>query len=159
MKLFDENFKNNHFQYFIQCAIAAGVFMVIMALLDVLLNATVVASLGATSFIVFTMPHKQRSKPKYIIGGYLVGCVVGSIGAFVNNSFPYSSIVIVGGLVIGFAIYFMTILNVEHPPAAAFALGLALEGTSIYTVAVVLSSAIVMMILKYVFRKWLIDLL
>lgn len=159
MRWFDPKFKENRLRYLIQSLLAAGIFSIIMYLLDILLNATVVASLAATTFIVFTLPHKDNSKPRYILGGYSVGTLVGTIFSMIAQLLPATSISLLAGLTVGLAIFLMVTLNFEHPPATAFALGLVLDGSGVYTLVIVFFSLMTMLFLKHLLRKHLIDLL
>jgi len=48
----------------IQCGIATVIIFFILLWLDVLLGPSIVASLGATSFIVFAMPGSRAARPR-----------------------------------------------------------------------------------------------
>jgi CBS-domain-containing membrane protein len=49
-------------------------------------NVVIIASIGATAFIVFTMPDNITAQPRNVIGGQLVGLFFG----FVFSLFPQS---------------------------------------------------------------------
>ena len=55
--------------------------------------------------------------------------------------------------------FLMVILNVDHPPAAGFAVGLVIEHWDLWTVTVMLSDTIVLMGLKKLFEKQTINLI
>ena len=57
-------------------------------------HAVVIASIGATSFIVFAMPNNVSGQPKRIIGGHLLGFFVGSCFAV----FPLMDFLLFGAL-------------------------------------------------------------
>ena len=65
---------------------AITVFFITIFLSD---NPVVIASIGATSFIVFAMPNNVSAEPKRIIGGHLVGFFVGVCFAV----FPFMDII------------------------------------------------------------------
>ncbi len=79
MKLMDENFLRHKRRYVLQCLVASVFFMINMLILDVVLNEAIVASVGATCFIIFTMPHRLSSRPRIILGGYFLGGISGTI--------------------------------------------------------------------------------
>ena len=76
MKVFDEKFRRNKVRYISQCILATLSVFVVLLLLDVITNVAVIAALGASFFIAFTMPEKQVSKPRFLIGGYLEGLYI-----------------------------------------------------------------------------------
>jgi CBS-domain-containing membrane protein len=81
-------------------------------------NAVVVASIGATAFIVFTMPRLPTAQPRRIIGGHIIGLVSGSLAALVPHNAELTTILIYA-LAVGVSIFLMVSLDMEHPPAAA----------------------------------------
>lgn len=81
-KFIDEKFLLNKWKYISQCLIVTFFFWIILLMLDFVIKIAIVASLGATCFIIFTIPHKNASKTQYIIGGYSVGVVGG--GGYVH---------------------------------------------------------------------------
>ena len=58
--------------------------------LDVLNEAALITALGASAFIVFTMPTQYSSDPRRLIGGYIVGLLVGFIFFLISSIFPES---------------------------------------------------------------------
>jgi len=63
MKVFDEKFRDNKARYFFQCVLATVSVFVVLLILDAMTDAAVIAALGASSFVIFTMPEAQVSKP------------------------------------------------------------------------------------------------
>ena len=53
-------------------------------------NHVMIASIGATAFIVFALPNNTSAEPKKIIGGYFLGFFTGSCFAV----FPFMYIVL-----------------------------------------------------------------
>jgi CBS-domain-containing membrane protein len=136
MILIDDKFKGNKLRYILQSLLAMVAVFIILMVLDAIRNAAIIAALGASSFIAFTMPHARSSRPRYLIGGYLVGMVSGCLCRFVIGGtgiiarYPDSNVpyIIFGAIAVGIAIFVMAITNTEHPPAASLALGLVLNG-------------------------------
>lgn len=159
MKLLDSKFKNNKKQYVLQCLMATVSLLIIFGTIDYVLHTVIVASLGATSFIVFTLPHKNSSRARYILGGYVLGTVAGSICALLVSLHILLTPMLVGALAVGLSMFLMVIFNMEHPPASAFALGIAIEGFDLRTVFFVFLVTFTLLLIKYLNRKWFIDLI
>jgi CBS-domain-containing membrane protein len=159
MSVFDKKLKGHISQYILQCLIATGALGLVLTYMDIFLNTTMVASIGATSFIIFTMPHTHRSGVRYILGGYAVGAFVGVIFNlfFITNT--EFSVNIIGALAVGLAMFIMVITNTEHPPAAALALGITIQGFSVEILVFVFGVTSFLLFIKWLLRKWLIDLL
>ena len=167
MRVFDEKFKSNKVRYILQCLLAALSIFIVLFFLDAISNAAIVAALGASSFIVFTMPEAQVSRPRFLIGGYLVGIAAGwfcyqlSLIPVLTN-LPVvngSSYVVFGALSVGLSIFVMVVTNTEHPPAASLALGLVLNECSSRTVLVALIGIVSLSVIKAVLRPVLKNLL
>ncbi|MCK5128722.1 MAG: HPP family protein [Clostridiales bacterium] len=162
--LIDKNFKQNKKQYIIQCAMAAVAISLILVFLSTLFNSAVLAAFGATSFIVFAMPKQKTSNARRLLGGYFVGILVG-IGArtlmeLVTPAFDILWLVSVfGALAVALSILVMTITNTEHPPAAGVALGIALGGYEFIGIAILALSVSILVFLKFILKRWLIDLM
>ncbi len=159
MKLFDPKFRGNKKQYISQCLLATVALMIIMAYVEFVVDTVTVASLGATSFILFTMPHTHRSKPRYILGGYGIGSIVGVLCSLIIGLNTFVTPVVLGALAVGLCMFLMVILNFEHPPAAGFALGIVIEGFDLKTVLFVYFVCISLIIFTHFSKKWFVNLL
>jgi len=86
----------------------------------------IIASIGASSFIVFAMPKAVTAQPKSIIGGYLIGFAIGALSWLVPQpTFTYQ--IIVYASVVGLTMFAMVATDTEHPPACGAALGVAIR--------------------------------
>jgi len=168
MRVFDSKFKDNIFRYLLQCLLAAVIIFIVFFLVDTFFNMTIVASLGASTFIAFTMPHANTSRPRYLIGGYTVGATCGTLMNFLSNYLISANVQLPGlssyaftcALAVGLAMFLMTILDFEHPPAAALALGLVLVASNVLIAALIAVACIITISLfKTAIKKWLINLL
>ena len=167
MKVFDEKFRGNTVGYIVQCILATLAVFIILLMLDVVSDAAIIAALGASSFIVFTMPQADRSRPRFLIGGYLVGISAGCICHYLSllpllRQIPIvqeSPYVVFGAISVGLAIFVMVITNTEHPPAAGLALGLVLNECNYITVIVSLVGIISLSVIKAILRPVLKNLL
>jgi CBS-domain-containing membrane protein len=122
----------------------------------------IVASLGATAFVVFALPNSLTAQPRNVIGGHIVGLVCGFLGYWLLSHLPDSDFFIAeAGLhafAVGLAIFIMVITNTEHPPAAGTALGAAIGGPGERLIISVLFFSIAFTSIRLLARKHLRDL-
>jgi CBS-domain-containing membrane protein len=155
----DKKVKGHLKQYVLQCLIATLALVIVLFYMDIMLKTAIVASIGATSFIIFTMPQTYRAEARYILGGYAVGAIVGVLLNMLHVSNADLSINVIGSVAVGLAMFIMVITNTEHPPAAALALGIAVEGYTVNMLLFVFGVTSLLLFVKWMLRKWLIDLL
>ena len=142
--------------YIYQSLLATVVIFIILLLLN-LEHVVVIASIGATAFIVFTMPRNITAAPRRVIGGHIVGFTCGSAFAFIPHPTALTAIIIYS-LAVGTTVFLMVALDVEHPPAGGTALGVAITGFSVSVMVAVLTSSIVLSLAHRFFKKYLKDL-
>jgi CBS-domain-containing membrane protein len=121
-------FRKSWKSYVLQSTFAGLTSFFILLVLN-LENAVVIAALGASAFIVFGRPFDLTARARNVIGGHMIGFVVGSVCALL----PQSSTVMTLGwyaLSVGLSIFLMVLFYLQHPPAAATALGVAMRGCS-----------------------------
>lgn len=167
MKLIYEKFKQNKAKYIVQCALATLSVLCVLIVLSSVTDAVIVASLGASSFIVFTMPKAHVSSPRLLIGGYLIGTIVGCSCYFLAGQHLITNISIIhehsreifGAISVGIAILLMVITGSAHPPAAGLALGFVLNGWNYITVTVVIVGIVLISTIKLLLKGVLINLL
>ena len=135
MQIIDDKVRTHLGSYIFQCFLATFTLLAVLIFLNVLEETAIIAALGASAFIVFTMPNMYSSDPRRLIGGYIIGIVVGISFYFIsNNDFIESlvmsentSLIFFGALAVGISILLMTVTNTEHAPAAGIALGLVIN--------------------------------
>lgn len=150
LKLFWKN-------YVFQSLFATFVLFIVLLILNIEKRPIIIASIGATAFIVFAMPKGITAKPRNIIGGYLVGITSGSLCALIpQNTFLVS--LIVYSLAVGLSIFIMVVIDTEHPPASGIALGFAVTGFSLKAAVTVLVSVLILSLIRHFFRRHLKDL-
>ena len=166
MKILDVKFRANKTRYILQCILAACAVCVVLLLLNIISDTAIIAALGASAFIAFTMPKVDASKPRLLIGGYLVGITAGCLCHYLATSFftllPFDqehSQAVLGAASVGLAMFLMVITDTEHPPAAGLALGFVLHGWDYYTVIVVLVGIVSISVLKFLLKPVLMNLL
>lgn len=142
--------------YLYQSFLATLVLFIVLFLLNAE-HAVVIASIGSTAFIIFTIPRNTTAKPRRVIGGHIIGLLSGSLCSLIPQpSFTYS--IIVYSLAVGISIFLMVALDAEHPPASGTALGVAITGFSPAVVAAVVTSSIALSLAHRFSEKFLKDL-
>ena len=164
-QLIDRKFSKNRTQYISQCVLSTLVILSVLLILDTVTQTVLIASFGASAFICFTMPHVKSSGPRYVIGGYIVGTVVGCVVSLIAGLVSIDSLpveitqIIFGAIATGIAIFCMVITDTEHPPAAGLALGFVLNEWELLTVLVILAGIVFIFMMKEVSKKNMINLL
>ena len=142
--------------YLYQSFLATVIVFIVLLLLTVE-HAVVIASIGATAFIVFTMPRNITAKPRRVIGGHVVGLLSGSLCALIPHSYAIANIIVLS-LAVGISICLMVALDVEHPPASGTALGVTITGFSPSVLIAVLTSSLVLSLAHHFSKRFLRDL-
>jgi CBS-domain-containing membrane protein len=120
-------FREHWWHYVLQSALAAVTLLAALWVFS-LERAAIVASLGATSFIVFAMPRSLTAKARNVIGGHTVGATCGLLcklvlGWLSAGGSAYALMAYAGA--VGLSIFGMVVTDTEHPPASGTALGIA----------------------------------
>ena len=142
--------------YLIQSFLATVVVFIILVILTAE-HAVIIASIGASAFIVFAMPGNLTANPRRIIGGHIVGLISGSIVTLIPHTAVPTSIIIYA-LAVGISMLSMVALDVEHPPASGTGLGVAISGYSTSVSIAVIVSSIMLSLAHYVLKRRLKDL-
>ena len=167
MRVFDPKFKENVPRYILQCLLAMIIIFVVLLLDDAVFSMTIVASLGASTFIALTMPHTNASRPRYLIGGYVVGAACGVLMNYACNRllsvnfqvFGHSPYIISCAAAVGLAMFVMVITDTEHPPAAALSMGLVAQTDVVITALTAVAGIVIICSVKAVLKKRLKNLL
>lgn len=120
-------------------------------------HAVIIASLGATSFIVFAMPDYITAQPRNVIGGHIVGLFCGFLFSLIPHPSLLSSI-LVYSLAVGASIFIMVVTNTEHPPASGTALGVAMTGITLDVLIAVVVSIVILSVIHRLCKPYLRDL-
>lgn len=155
-RIIDEKFIKDWKYYVSQTILATLVIFIVLFVLT-LRNAVIVASIGATTYIVFARPDSVTAKPRNIIGGHLIGVFLGSLFSLVPNSSFLASVSIYS-IAIGLSIFIMVILDFEHPPASGTTLGVLINGFSFNLAVTVMASAIMLSLAHFFLSPYLKDL-
>lgn len=95
--------------------------------LGISLNHLIVASMGATTFLVFVAPHSPLAQPWPIIGGHLVSATIGVACVLWIDNVPLSA-----AMAVSLSILAMYWLRCLHPPGTATTLTAIFGGAEIH---------------------------
>lgn len=138
-------------------SLAATIAALFILLALSLRDAVIIASIASSIFIVFAMPNSVSARKRAIIGGHWIGLAVGSLWALVPTPYHFISILVLS-LAIGTTMLIMVVFDMEHPPAAGTALGVAMTGFSWNIGIAIITSTIMLAIIRTVFKPYLKDL-
>ena len=166
MIIFDKKIKTHLGSYVFQCFLATLTLLAILIFLNVLTETAIIAALGASAFIVFTMPNMYSSDPRRLIGGYIIGILVGVTFYFISTNISLdmlflngtTSLIIFGALAVGLSILLMTITNTEHAPAAGISLGLVINQWSPATIVFIFCAMLWMAGVRKLLKPHLMNL-
>lgn len=166
--LLDKKFQKHKVKYILQCFLTTVCVFILLFLLDIISDRVIVASLGASAFIVFTMPHAKASSPRFLLAGYAIGivtaCVCVHLSALVLNGHQYifdgiSYNDIFGAVAVGLSVFLMVVTNSEHPPAAGLALGLVMDGCPPVSILVSVIGITALVLIKTALKRYMINLI
>jgi CBS-domain-containing membrane protein len=151
-----EEFRLYWKHYVLQSLFATLAVFVVLYFLT-LQDAVIIASIGASAFIVFAMPKALTANARNVIGGHLVGLFWGALFSLVPHVTMIGSIVCYS-LAVGLSIFTMVVTDTEHPPASGTALGVAITGMSPHVLVAVVLSIVLLSLIHHFFKPYLRDL-
>ena len=151
-----EEFRLYWKHYVLQSILATCSVFIVLYILS-LQEAVIIASIGATAFIVFTMPNNITAQSRNVIGGHLIGLFYGFLFSLIPHSALIFSILIYS-LAVGASIFTMVVTDTEHPPAAGTALGVVITGIRLDVLITVVLSIIILSLIHRFFKPYLRDL-
>ena len=159
--LLDEKLRSRNlsiWNYVFQSLLATVTVLIVIHFLSITAEAVVVAVIGSTTFVVFTIPDQQTAQPRNVIGGHTVCVLVGCLFAFSMNYIEMGMAIGVSGA-IGLSIFLMLITDTEHPPAAGSSIPIILGGIVPGLVIFIVGSAVLLSLARIVLKPWLKDLM
>ncbi len=156
IKKIDREFRQHWKNYALQSILATVAIFIVLYFLS-LEHAVIIASIGATTFIIFAMPDNITAQPRNVIGGHLVGLLFG----FLFSLFPHSGMIcaiLAYALAVGASIFTMVVVDMEHPPAAGTALGVATTGITFEVFIAIVVSIILLSVIHVFFKPYIRDL-
>ena len=167
MTQLDRKFRGHKARYVLQSVLAAVPVFALILLLDPQENAAVIAAVGASSFIAFTMPGKRVSSARLILGGHLVAGII----AMLCDSLAATPQIAAHCTLLGhpetlfalvsvvLTILVMTITNTEHPPAVSLAFGLVFQRGDLRTFLIAIACVAAVVVVSRLLRRFLISLI
>ena len=143
-------------QYLLQSILATLSVFIVFLLLN-MHETVIIASIGGSAFIVFAMPKSITAATRHVIGGHVVGIFSGFLCSLLPHDHYLLSLVVYS-LAVGVSMFLMVITDTEHPPAAATALGFAIQGFAWKVALILLASVVVLSIIHWYFRHHMHDL-
>lgn len=140
-----------YWKHYVIQSMLATLSMTLVLLFLTFENAVVIASIGATAFIIFAMPDDITAQSRNVIGGHLVGLVIGSLCSLIPQ-FHFIYAILVYSLAVGVSIFIMVVIDVEHPPASGTALGVTMTGFSFQVSIAVVTAIIILSFIHHRFR-------
>ncbi len=161
----DPKFSRNRRSYALQSGLVVLTMLVVLLVLDTVYQGLLIAALGASSVAAFSYPTMRASRPRCLIGGYLIAILVGGgLSLLIGDLVGLTDVdrramrIIVGAFATGLTMFGMAVTDTEHPSAAAVALGFVLNEWDGVTVLGVMSGISAISVSKEIARNWLIDL-
>ena len=152
-----KEFKSYWKNFVFQTLFAIITVFIVLFFLNIKKEPIIIAAIGSTAFIIFAMPKALTAKSRNVIGGHLSGILSGSLCALIpHSSFLCSAFIY--SLAVGFSIFLMVVLDVEHPPAAGTALGVAVTGFSLNASITIIISSILLSLVHHFCKPYLRDL-
>ena len=164
MRFLDAGLRHHLLRYAWQSLAGGAVIFLVLLLLDAVQQTAIIASLGASVFIVFAAPRSYSAKPRAILGGYAVGAACGmvsmvAVAALTSCGSEWTVWrAVAGAIAVALSLFLMTVTDTEHPPAAGLALAFVLNPWDAFTVAVVLGAAAILSAAERLLRRHLLDL-
>ncbi|MCK4718276.1 MAG: HPP family protein [Thermoplasmata archaeon] len=159
--------KGKAWNYVLQSWMAMVTVMMVLLVLDPVTEGIVVASMGASAFIVFAMPKQVTANPRNVVGGQTVGVLTGGLCylLFIWEGFTCLlgsgsfGLIFAVGLSVGLSTFFMAATDTEHPPASGTAVGIVIAGWSWEVALFIILAASMLSFAKFMLKRWLVDLL
>lgn len=167
MQIIDKKISSNIRPHIFQSVLATLTILLILMFLDVTAHIAIIAVLGSSAFLVFTRPRAYGSRPRPLIGGYIIGISVGALFFYLSQlpammSLPVSAETvfrIFAAMSVGGAIFAMVITNTVHAPAAGLSLGLVVTTWSYGDIIFVMCAVLFMAIMRRLLQPIMIDLI
>jgi CBS-domain-containing membrane protein len=159
MRIIDEKFKTDPLPYLLQPAVGVLTIGLLMLVSETVLSLPIIASLGATMFIVVTAPRASATQARHLIGGYLCGIAGGLVAWLLGIVLPGLHLAVLAALAVGIALFTMVIGDFEHPPACALALCLVLASSPVLEAVLALFCVLLMSASLHFLRPYMRNLL
>ena len=156
-----KKFKSHWPHYVFQSLFATVAVFIVILVLNIKREPIIIASIGATAFIIFALPNSITAKPRNVIGGQLIGIACGFLCCLIPHSVVMQSGIIsslIYALAVGMSFFVMVVTDTEHPPGSATALGIVVSSFSWSIAITIVASAVILSAIHVLFKKYLRDL-
>lgn len=115
------------------------------------------ASMGASTFLLFVVPHSPMAQPGPLIFGQLLSALIG-----VSFAHLIDDVVVAGACSVGASILAMQLLRCLHPPGAATALAAGMSGAQLHGMTwqflgyAVVGNTLILFLLTYLINNLLL---
>lgn len=138
-------------------SLMASLTIFVIFMLVSLEHTLLVASMGATAFIVFASPKSRAARPRNILGGHLIGLLSGAPFSLIPHEF-LPAFALACSAAVGLSMLLMVLVKAHHPPASGTALATAVLGVSVGLVLGILFGSLVMCLARLLLGRRLRDL-
>lgn len=164
---FDRSIFTRWRNFLFQSGLATLSLIIVFLVEDAVLRAAIVVAVASTTFIVFVIPDSVAAQPQRVIGGHVVAVITGTLFWLLLSNFdlayggdqPRYFLDIAAALSVGLSLLLIVATNTEHPPAAGTALGLVIHGSSWDAVFFIISSAVILSLIRIALKGRLVNLL
>lgn len=122
------------------------------------LSLLVLASMGASTFLLFVVPHSPMSQPWPVVGGHFLSSIIGvACAKYIGNP------ALATAAAVSFSIFAMHWLQCLHPPSAATAMIAVLGGPEVHMIGwqfcyeVVVINAGIMVVLSIIINDLILN--
>ncbi len=119
------------------------------------------ASLAASAFIAFGVPHAQAGRPKYLVGGYVCGAAGGLACALALHLLPGGAagqggyvVILLCAAAVFLTSFGMVFFKLQHPPAAALAATVVLSPSPLPEALTALACIVLLGLAKLLLARW-----
>jgi CBS-domain-containing membrane protein len=159
VRLFSDKFDSLRVHFWVQSLAAAVAVALLMLLAGLIDSQVVVASLGASVFIACAAPHSKTTRARYFLGGYFCGIAAGLLCYALDSAVDGFPLELAAGLAVGLTVLAMVAFELEHPPAAALALGLVMAPHTLIAVSIAVGCITLISLTLHFCRPYMRDLL
>jgi CBS-domain-containing membrane protein len=122
------------------------------------LSLLVLASMGASTFLLFVVPHSPMSQPWPVVGGHFISSIIGvACAKYIGNP------ALATAVAVSLSIFAMHWLQCLHPPSAATAMIAVLGGPEVHVIGwqfcyeVVVINAGTMVVLSIIINDFILN--
>ena len=162
----DPGFAHYPVRFVVQASAATAVMLVILIFVHSLSNAAIAAGLASSVVGIFVNPSNRTARIRAVVGGHGLALILGTafslflilepVDIFLKDADYLRNLSY--ATAVGLAILLMAVTNVEHPPAAGTALGMASREFDAFVFFSIIGAVMMLAAIKLALRPYLRDL-